>query len=238
MWKLSGIWIIWHNSLSMKPTRANLEWKQWGEILQALTCCWANRTYSENRLAAAPTSIMKLVLTRCQANRTRAGVRGVRTDPAASTMKSLTCYQVNKTRARIKTVRTGPAALAMKPHTCYQAKVGVKGVSTDPAIPAMKWLTSCQPNRIRVGVKAVRTDQFQYLNTHKLSSQQDQSEWWQWKWTQLHLPWNYSPAVKPMGQKWEWQLEQTQSNVPWNHSQAVNPTRPEWEWRQWKQSKL
>ena len=60
------------------------------------------------------------LLTSCQANRTRVGVRIVRRHPARLGMKSLTSCQVNRTRVGETAVRKHPVGPGMKVHTaCY-----------------------------------------------------------------------------------------------------------------------
>ena len=86
---------------------------------------------------------------------------GSQNRPTAHAIKSLTSYQANRTRVGVKAVRTDLAAPVMRLLTSCQAnkaRVRVKIVRTDPAVPAMKSLTRCQANRTRVGVRTVRRD--------------------------------------------------------------------------------
>ena len=63
-----------------------------------------------------------LQLTVCAVNKSKVGVKTVRTDQAATAMESLTCCQANRTRVGVKAVRTDPAAPPMKSLTNCQAK--------------------------------------------------------------------------------------------------------------------
>ena len=70
------------------------------------------------------------VLTNCQANRTRVGVRTVRRHPAKHAMESLlTCCQGSRTRVGVRTVRRHSAGHGLKSPTSYEVNGATIGMN-------------------------------------------------------------------------------------------------------------